>query len=477
MLAAGLLLFLLLILIVSIHALRPQPEPAEEDFVTEFIVEDRVEEDPVEEQLLPDLEELDEQDLSVVEAATTDESSAESSVDEIPPEELAPEEPPIEVVVVPETEMRRQSVDQPTTNQEPPETDDYFLAEVDNRADEQTIAEDATDQYQDEAPVDTRMRDSESERSASSEVAQASDSDSDDASDSEFDRENAQQDQVAQGSRDAFAEEIRALEARRRAEEERAAQSVGERATEQTTTPLERHADGRVYAPADAQTATDFGRASGLGTQMQRAQERSEQDGQGRDSIARDGAIYADRRFDEMFGERTAEYRERSQQTARRESLLGDQQGDWQRTREALENYDVAVTAGTETMLNTRRDDHARFINAFHARIHDPWWKVLELLDRRYTPRESMSNRELTVRLEIRVLADGVIDRVRIVSTSGNTYFDAEALRVNYDVRRTPAPRADILCDDGSVYLHWTFSRMPGRCGTHGASVHCPRGR
>lgn len=475
--AAALLLLAIAMLLNWLEGLRPPlPPPPPEDFVTEYRLEDpedRPEPPPEDTSTLVEPAEVEQQ----VTAPTQDQASPSKENAETLPAPPPKEEPPMELVVLPPDELRRQSVDQPTTNAEVPETDNYFLAEVDNRADEQTIAENATTEFQDSAPVDQRAQDSESttataipsptrdqQPTAAQEPTQSSENERDDVKDT-----------PAKGNPDATAQELKELEARQREEHDRQAQTVGDRLEQSSTTPFDTAADGRVKVQPDAQTAESFGRASGLGAQMQRATERSQQNGRGRDSVTRQGAAYADANFEEMFGDRRQEYQERSEQSARRESLLGDHAGDWQRTREAMENYDVAVTTGSETMLNTRRDDHARFINAYHAKIHDPWWKVLELLDRRYGPGESISNRDLTVRVEVRVLGDGKIDRVRIVSTSGSTFFDAEAIRVNYDVRRTPAPQANILCEDGSVYLHWTYSRAPGRCGTHGASVHCPR--
>lgn len=87
-----------------------------------------------------------------------------------------------------------------------------------------------------------------------------------------------------------------------------------------------------------------------------------------------------------------------------------------------------------------------------------------------------VADMELETRVEIRVLGDGKVDKVRIVRGSGSTYFDAEAVRIQYDIGEVPPPPAAIVCDDGSVYLHWTLSRAPGRCGTFHASLHCPSG-
>lgn len=486
-LVAAVVSFLLLVaffcLLHLVERATPPPPPDDDTFITEFLVEDEpAEPSPPTEQTAADAPQPD------VVAPPVDTPPLAQQNEQTPPEDVPPpppepeqpaaEDPPMEVVVLPPDEARRQSVDQPTTNNEVPEDAEYFLAEVDNATDHQTIAENTTTDYQDDAPVDRSQQDSDvttppdvpsPTRDALAEAAAPS------ATDTPADKDVPDPGEPAQGSPEARARELRALEARRSQERNQQAQTQGDEVRPNDTTPFEQSRDGQVAVAPDSVSSADFGRASGLGAQMQAASERLRQSGAGAASVTREGAVSADARFDELFGERTARAAESSRERSRRESLLGDHAGDWARTREAMENYDVEVSTGTETMLNTRRDDHARFINAFHAKIHDPWWKVLEIMDRRYGPRDSMSNRELTVRLEIRVLGDGKVDRVRIISTSGNTFFDAEAIRVNYDVGVTAQPRADILCEDGSVYLHWTFSRAPGRCGTHGASVHCPR--
>lgn len=465
---AAILLLLLAWMAARIALYSP---PKEEEFVTEYIFEDS----------------FDPEDQSPAEDEIQDAHDALATVDEQPnlqnpdtetPEEI-PEEPELEeveqLVVVTPPDQRRQSVDQPTTNEQVPETDEYFLADVDNATREQTIAENATREDQEQAPVDARQVESDStvpvETPSPTRDQRQSDTDPSQTQDRPNERDDLN-DLAAQGDPNEQSGEQERQEARPR-QTTQIPSAVGSASASEETTPFDRSADGQIRAPERAQSAAEYAQATGLGARLSQEASRLE-NGTGRDSVSREGLARARENLDQVFGETDAEARARGEQQRRRDSLFGDHAGDWQRTRQAMENYDVAVTTGSETQLNTRRDEHAAFINAFHRRIHDEWWQVLELLSRRYGPSENISNRDLTVRLEIRVLRDGKVERVRIVNTSGNTFFDAEAIRVNYDVRRTAAPPPNILCGDGSVYLHWTFSRMPGRCGTHGASVHCP---
>lgn len=442
-----------------------------EEFVAEFRVED---EDP------RDTEE--DRDRTVPAESPTSaqrpdkDPPAPQTTESDPPPEERPPEPPKTVVVI-QDDTKRQSVDQPTTNQEEPDTDDYYLAEVDNRAEVETTAEDAATEYEDDAPVDARLHESdttdpasvpdptrEPETSRAELPNETQDSDDDDARDS-----------TTRGVENAPKEEQKQSEAGPKASYDQSPQDQGDRVEEHTTSPIEKGDQGPILHDQESQSAEAFGKASGLGSKMQDAAKRSEEHGKGQQSITRKGAEYAKENFDEILGERTAEYKSRVEQTRREESLLGDQEGDWQRTRQAMENYDIAVTPGSETHLNTRRDDHAPFINAYHAKIHDEWWKVVMLTDRKRGDREERITDAMATTLEIRVLSDGTVDKVGIIRTSGDTFMDAEAIRVNYAVKKGPAPSSKILCDDNSVYLHWQFSRGPARCSTQGASLHCPK--
>lgn len=454
---------------------EPQGEEVEE-FVTEYIEEPRDEREPPE---VTDEQRQPEDDaLSEISPDESDESAPieppeepESSEEEEPPQEQ-PQPPPPE-------QVNRQSVDQPTTNDEVPETDDYYLAAVDNTAEEETVAEAATDEDQDPAPVSEQSAESEQEtppeaEQASDQTREAEREEVVDETSDQQEREPQSAEEMPRGEPDAETELAERLEAQ--AQEGQQAQEAAQTPSQQSTptSPLALDERGEVEAPEQSEVGQTWRESFSLDRAMRQAEAREARRGEGEDSITRDGAIAADRYVEETFGERTAAARERLARDAREASLLGDQAGQWERTRQAMENYDVAVTTGSETHLNTRRSEHAPFINAYHRRVHDRWWDLLAVLNSRYSGEQAISDPELAVRLEIRVMSDGSINAVRIVRTSGNTFFDAESIRIQYDIGSTTPPPESILCDDGSVYLHWTFSRTPGRCGTHRAGVHCP---
>lgn len=482
MLLAAILWLCVAMIVVWLHQKTSEvteKEEETEDFIAEFRVED--DEDPHDDAPRDDVQPPEQSDpqkphaeqVPVDAPDTTPEKSAEKE------DEPEPEPTPETVVVIPPDEAKRQSVDQPTTNDETPDTDDYYLAEVDNRAEVETTAEDASTEYEESAPVDANAQESDSTDPASvpEPTRDPKDSQAESPNESTDSPHDDPKDSTTQGVESAPKEQQKESEAAPKSERDQKAQEQGDRVEESTTSPIAEGDQGPIKHEKETQSAEAFGRASGLGSKMQEAAKRSEEQGKGQESITRKGADYAKENFEEVLGERTAEYQKRVEQTRREESLLGDQEGDWQRTRQAMENYDIAVTPGSETHLNTRRDDHAPFINAYHAKIHDEWWKIVQLIDRKHGDVETSISNSMATTLEVRVLSDGTVDKVGVIRTSGDTFMDAEAIRVNYAVKKGPAPSSKILCDDDSVYLHWQFSRGPARCSTQGASLHCPKAK
>ena len=149
------------------------------------------------------------------------------------------------------------------------------------------------------------------------------------------------------------------------------------------------------------------------------------------------------------------------------------QKGVWENARERwqspLENMVPEVKMGNQTALRSRKHPFARYIATIHRGIHDLWaWGFLEQLDTQ--PRSHPFNQgELWTRVEIVLLGDGTIDKVRTVRFSGNTGFDAAAREIVYAAGPYPQPPREILSGNGKVYIHWAFHRDERACGTFGA--------
>lgn len=147
--------------------------------------------------------------------------------------------------------------------------------------------------------------------------------------------------------------------------------------------------------------------------------------------------------------------------------------GIWEEQRERyqspLENMVPEVRPGNQTALRSRKHPFAQFIATMHRTIHDKWaYSFLEQLDTmgRSHP---LNKRDLWTRVEIVLLGDGTIDKVRTVRFSGNNQFDGAAREVVFNSAPYPTPPREILSPNGKVYIHWAFHRDERACGTFGA--------
>ncbi len=148
----------------------------------------------------------------------------------------------------------------------------------------------------------------------------------------------------------------------------------------------------------------------------------------------------------------------------------------WKEFTAAIENYVPGVKSGNTTALNAAASPFATYIAAVHRRIHH------EFADRflRSLPIGSpYQDPTLMTKLEIVLNRDGSVHRVGVVRSSGLLPFDFGAF--NSILRGQPYPPApsSILSGDGRVYFHWGFYRNQRQCGTFNAEPYIvpnPRG-
>jgi TonB family protein len=139
------------------------------------------------------------------------------------------------------------------------------------------------------------------------------------------------------------------------------------------------------------------------------------------------------------------------------------------RWRAALEGYVPVVRPGDQTALTSAQIGFATYLNGMHVRIHPIFASFLASLDD-LPPDDPLNDPHLVVRLELVVAADGRIQQLGIVRTSGITAFDVAALdSVDRAQPFQPTPTA-IRSPDGNVYLHWEFHRNERlACSTWGS--------
>ena len=149
----------------------------------------------------------------------------------------------------------------------------------------------------------------------------------------------------------------------------------------------------------------------------------------------------------------------------------------WNEFRTAIENYVPGVKPGATTALNAAASPFATYIAAVHRRIHQEFAdRFLRSLPIGGSPYQDPT---LMTKLEIVLNRDGSVHRVGVVRSSGLLPFDFGAF--NSVLRAQPYPPApsSILSGDGRVYFHWGFYRNQRQCGTFNAEPYIlpnPRG-
>lgn len=172
--------------------------------------------------------------------------------------------------------------------------------------------------------------------------------------------------------------------------------------------------------------------------------------------------------FEYLFGaEAKAERALAQKQRSTREGRHSERMA---RVRAALENFIPEVRPGNQTALNTRADPFAAFIDRMHRNIHKLWgYGALEDWDE--LPASSPFNDEtLMTKLEIVLNADGTVHKVTVVRPSRYLAFDVAAIDAVFSAGPFPEPPRQIRSGNGKIYVHWSFHRDAHQCATTGAS-------
>jgi TonB family protein len=141
----------------------------------------------------------------------------------------------------------------------------------------------------------------------------------------------------------------------------------------------------------------------------------------------------------------------------------------WAEFVRALEDYRVGVRPERIATLGDKSDIWRTYLVDFHLTLH------IEFAHRfiaSLPPSGDLSSTTLRTKLEIVITADGSLDRVGVVETSGNTMFDFGAFRAVMLAAPYPIPPAQIRSPDGLTYLRWTLNRGESLCGVWNAEPY-----
>jgi len=174
----------------------------------------------------------------------------------------------------------------------------------------------------------------------------------------------------------------------------------------------------------------------------------------------------SDRDFEYLFGaEADAERRLAQTQKSTRQGKFARNAA---RVRAALENFIPEVKPGNQTALNTRAAPFAAYIAKMHRSIHKLWgFGALDDWDE--LPSSSpLNDYKLSTTLEMVMNRDGTVDKVTVVRASGYLPFDAAAIDVAFNAGPYPDPPRAIRSANGKIYVHWQFHRDERQCATSG---------
>jgi hypothetical protein len=349
------------------------------------------------------------------------------------------------------------AIQQHATNQEAPENA-RFIAEQDNRVEEESLARDRNMVRDDKLPSPGRQQRAsdtleESGNSNEQKVAEMRNKDGSDAR-----KPTPDETERKRPDRAINADPMKAERVANQAPSGKSADTSGDRAAEQAD---------------DTITITDS-----AGTFSIRRPSKASQGGGQQVKGRGPGGQLAWSQFEAAVGSDKLEQDRRAYVAEQKSSQRGiSREKSWNEFRAAIENYVPGVKPGATTALNAAASPFATYIAAVHRRIHQEFAdRFLRSLPIGGSPYQDPT---LMTKLEIVLNRDGSVHRVGVVRSSGLLPFDFGAF--NSVLRAQPYPPApsSILSGDGRVYFHWGFYRNQRQCGTFNAEPYIlpnPRG-
>jgi hypothetical protein len=351
-----------------------------------------------------------------------------------------------------------QAVQQHSENPDQAPDNARFIAEQNNRVEEETVARERNMIRDDKLPAPGRQQKAtdtleEAGNSDEQKVAEMRNKDGSDARKPTPDEAQRQRPDKA-----IKADPVKAERVASKSPSGKTADTSGDRAAQQTE---------------DTITITDA-----AGTFSIRRPAKASQGGGSQAKGRGPTAKLAWSQFEAAVGSDELEQDRRAYLAEQKSSQRGiSREKSWNEFRAAIENYVPGVRPGRTTALNAAASPFATYIAAVHRRIHQEFAdRFLRSLPIGGSPYQDPT---LMTKLEIVLNRDGSVHRVGIVRSSGLLPFDFGAF--NSVLRGQPYPPApsSILSGDGRVYFHWGFYRNQRQCGTFNAEPYIvpnPRG-
>lgn len=176
--------------------------------------------------------------------------------------------------------------------------------------------------------------------------------------------------------------------------------------------------------------------------------------------------------FEEVYTEEELREEREAWVEERRSRLRGsNREESWREFRAAIENFAPNVRPGNQTALNAAASPFANYLAHVHRRIHREFADgFLRGLPAGGT--SPFADRTLNTKLEIILNRDGTVHRIGVVKTSGFLPFDHGAFASVMRGQPYPEAPSQIVSGDGRVYFHWGFYRNERQCGTFNAEPY-----
>lgn len=351
-----------------------------------------------------------------------------------------------------------QAVQQHSTNPDEAPDDPRFIAEENNRVEEETVARLRSMVRDDQTPSPGRQQKpsdtlEEQGNSREQKIAEARDKEGSDAR--KVTEEEARRKRPDKAIK---ADPVQAERVSRVAPSGKQSPTAGDRAAEaadETITITDPSGTFSIRRPSNAsQGGGQLAKGRGPGGKMAWSQ------------------------FEAAVGSKKLEEDRRAYLAERKSSQRGiAREKTWNEFRAAIENYTPGVKPGATTALNAAASPFATYIAAVHRRIHQEFAdRFLRSLPIGGSPYQDPT---LMTKLEIVLNRDGSVHRVGVVRSSGLLPFDFGAFNSVLRGQPYPAAPSSILSGDGRVYFHWGFYRNQRQCGTFNAEPYIlanPRG-
>ncbi len=386
-----------------------------------------------------------------------------------PPEEEKPQLVPAEPTPPPEAQpvnpLERQAIQQKSQNQQAP-TDPKFIADENNRVEEETVAR-LRNYVEDSADPSAGAPQSES---AAPEDGNANEDEIADMREQEGSEERTVTEEEAQADRPETSPNPPATSSK--PQQARSAAESGAPERESASTPSS--------DPATEEIVVHDGHGTFVIRRPKRARaedgsgDRARRGRQGRAARGRNAPNLklSWSQFATVMGEdRLREQREAYVRERRSKRRGSTHQQRWKEFRAALENFTPTVRPGNQTALNAAASPFATYLATVHRRIHRQFSDrfVAGLPTYGGSP---FSDPSLVTTLEIVFNEDGSLHKVGIAKASGFLPFDYGAYNAVMSGQPYPSPPSSILSGDGRVYMHWGFYRNERRCGTFNAKPY-----